>query len=267
MQDFTIPLDSFIKDWEMHGFYNVSVFVPVDFNGYFTFSSYAVLIRNNDFGRRLLHYWLRFANGLCEKGNFNSTPGSYEWGDSDQPGLWYALTKTHAEFTGREFEAKCVGGKIVTKNFMEPEMNQYFRKYKVGLGSQGKELYDIPKGQCIALCFRIAKELSSVVYDRSIRLCIDSQLPTLLLFVNRYHNYRPTDSMVQNRSGHQGRSWSSKSLGRPGQPSLAARLCLSQKAGARRTVQSRRGNLPTGTRLLCILRHGGCLSNWVQQYL
>ena len=156
IQDLTVPLESFIKDWELHGFTNVSVFIPVDNPGTHIFSAYAVMIRNNPFGRRLLQNWLQFADGLCPKGNFDTTPGKYEWGDSDQPGIWYSLAKTHSEFYGNNFNVTCnaTTGKIVSGRFMGPEMRQYFLNHNVMFGgNQGKDLYPIPKGEyeCLAM--------------------------------------------------------------------------------------------------------------------
>lgn len=148
VRDLTIPLESFISDWELHGFRNVSVFLPVDVLGTHVFSAYVVMIRNNAFGRRLIYNWLRFADGLCEKGNFDTTPGKYSWQDSDQPGIWYALAKTHSDFAGNNWEAECVDGKVKTGRVMGPEMRAYFSKYGVKFGgNQGKDLYNIPKGE------------------------------------------------------------------------------------------------------------------------
>ena len=169
----SVPLESFIKEWELRGKNNVSpvhvteyflslvllnvfsvkvsVFIPVDFMGYHTFSSYAIMIRNDPFGRRVVQNWLRFADGLCEKGNFESVPGQYSWGDSDQPGIWWALAKTYSEFYHPEdpFEVPCnkTSGLLTTKRFTEPEMRNYFIKYKVGFGYQGKRLNRLADGK------------------------------------------------------------------------------------------------------------------------
>ena len=153
VRDLTIPLESFIRDWELHGLHNVSVFLPVDVPGTHVFSAYVVMIRNNAFGRRLIHNWLRFANGMCEKGNFNTTPGRYGWEDSDQPGIWYALPKTHAELYGNQYDAECQDGFVKTGRFNGPEMRQYFLNHGVKFGgNQGKDLYDIPKGTDVHAC-------------------------------------------------------------------------------------------------------------------
>lgn len=89
IQDIGLPLESFFKEWELYGKNNVHVFVPTDGYPYYTFSAFAVLIRNSPFGRRLLENWMELAYGLCPNGNFESIPGTYSWTDSDQPGLWY----------------------------------------------------------------------------------------------------------------------------------------------------------------------------------
>lgn len=162
VRDMTIPLESFIRDWDLHGFHNVSIFIPVDVNGIHVFSAYVVMIRNNAFGRRMIENWLRFAQGLCPKGNFPTTPGKYEWGDSDQPGIWYSLAKTHSEFTGNTFDVKCKeDGTIDTGRFMGPEMRQYFIGLKVPHGgNQGKDLYNIPKGEW----HKFVVQLSSLIF-------------------------------------------------------------------------------------------------------
>lgn len=88
-QDLTVPIESFLKDWQLHNKSDVHVLVPSDWIPYYTFSAFAVMIRNSLFGRRLLENWMDLAQGLCPNGNFHNGPRNYEWGDSDQPGLWY----------------------------------------------------------------------------------------------------------------------------------------------------------------------------------
>lgn len=151
-QDLTMPLDSFLKEWELYGKNDVHVLVPDDMNTYYTFSAFAVFIRNSPFGHRLLENWMELAKGLCKNGNFPSVPGVYEWGDSDQPGLWYALAKTHAEFYPRDdfdYQIACnnTTGLVETNRFLGPELNQYMEKVKAVLGSHGNELTKIQSGK------------------------------------------------------------------------------------------------------------------------
>jgi hypothetical protein len=148
-QDMSVPLESFIKEWELYG-KEVSVFVPAEAPEYFTFSAYVVMIRNSPFGRRLLHNWMEFAHGLCPNGNVLGIPGDYQWQESDQPGLWYSLAKTHAEFHGHEFQVTCneTTGTIMSTRAEGPEMDQYFDKIGGGVfGHRGKDLHDVPDGK------------------------------------------------------------------------------------------------------------------------
>ena len=101
IKDYSRPLDSFIKEFEMYGVNDVQVLIPVDDNEANIpreFSDFAIMIKNGPFGKRLLENWRVFAAGLCPSGNFESKTKSYEWCHSDQPGLWYALMQTHKEF-------------------------------------------------------------------------------------------------------------------------------------------------------------------------
>jgi hypothetical protein len=147
-QDMMLPLEGFVKQWEHYGKQNVHVFVPNDYNNYFTFSAFAVMIRNSNFGRRLVQNWLQFSYGLCPRGNFPSIPGEYAWTDSDQPGLWYALAQTHYQFypeLGGNYEAKCTKeGYLNTTRFMGPELNVYMEK--VG-AVKSANLSNVPNGK------------------------------------------------------------------------------------------------------------------------
>lgn len=131
-QDMTLPLESFVKEWSHLGKHNVQVFVPCDGNNLFTFSAFAILIRNSDFGRRLVKNWIKISHGLCPNGNFPSKPGEYSWSDSDQPGLWYALAQTHHEFypeKGGNFTPKCnQDGYLGTARLMGQELNEYMQR-------------------------------------------------------------------------------------------------------------------------------------------
>ena len=89
-QDMTTPLESFLRELELHGKKSVSVITPIDGPGHHTFSAFAIMFKNDRFGRRVLENWMEFSKGLCPNGNFQeSIPGKYQWIDSDQPGAWY----------------------------------------------------------------------------------------------------------------------------------------------------------------------------------
>jgi hypothetical protein len=150
-QDLSLPLESFMKDWELHGKSNVHVFVPADNADLFTFSAYAVMIKNSSFGRRLLENWLKMSHGLCPNGNFASSPGEYSWELSDQPGLWYALAQTHTDFygsnsdEGNRYKVICneTTGLAATGRVFGPELNQYMGK--VG-AVKSADLSKVPDG-------------------------------------------------------------------------------------------------------------------------
>lgn len=100
-------IDRIIDEWETSGIggggrKNIHVLVPPGIadgsKDGFAFQSWAVLIRNSPFGHSVIHYWKEFALGLCQRGNFRQK--KYTWRISDQPGLWYALIKTHIEHFG-----------------------------------------------------------------------------------------------------------------------------------------------------------------------
>jgi hypothetical protein len=77
------------------------VLLPSDFDtreDIFAFSSFALLLRNSPFGRKVLENWREFGMGLCPNGNWPHDKEKYEWYHADQTGLWYALMKTHMHF-------------------------------------------------------------------------------------------------------------------------------------------------------------------------
>ena len=149
IQDMRLPLAAFFKEWDLAGKSDVHVLVPNDGDNLFTFSSYAILLRNSDFGRRVVQNWDKFAHGLCTKGNFEPMDG-YHWELSDQPGLWYALTKTHAEFTGSNWDVVCnKTGYIQSTTTLYQETNDYFTAARVVSGSHGADLEAVPANQPI----------------------------------------------------------------------------------------------------------------------
>jgi hypothetical protein len=101
INDIMRPLESFLHEFELQGKKNVQLFLPRDTydKRQFLFSAFAFMIHNSPFGHSILKYWDTFARGICEKGNLNSTSnGRYTWLDTDQPGLWYAMMRTYADF-------------------------------------------------------------------------------------------------------------------------------------------------------------------------
>jgi len=103
-KDFSRPIESFIRELDLHGKKNVHVILPTDraANSVEAFSAFATLIKNSPFGRRVMENWRDFAMGICPNGNFASKNREYDWQHSDQPGLWYALMKTHMEYFPNE---------------------------------------------------------------------------------------------------------------------------------------------------------------------
>jgi hypothetical protein len=59
------------------------------------------------------------------------SPTKIHWKISDQPGLWYALAKTHAELvSNRAFSMNCSNGYLAVKDKSLPvgaELDEYFR--------------------------------------------------------------------------------------------------------------------------------------------
>jgi hypothetical protein len=151
IQDLTIPLQSFLKEWELNG-KDIHVFVPKDSEVLHVFSAFAVLIRNSPFGRRVLENWAKFAHGICPNGNLHKEPRPYNWMDTDQPGLWYSLVQTHSEFfPGIDTGIVCneTTGLITTNRALGPEFNRYFEKVGAMKGSHGDELRSVPPDQPI----------------------------------------------------------------------------------------------------------------------
>jgi hypothetical protein len=150
-QNLSKPLDEFIQAWDYHGL-DVQVFLPNDRAPRYSFNSWAILIKNSPFGRRLLHNWDEFGQGLCPVANFRQT--KYTWRISDQPGLWYALVKTHAELvSNRTFSMTCSNGFLAVKDKnwpVEAELDEYFR-YSVfhNLTTPPSNLSEFPKDQPI----------------------------------------------------------------------------------------------------------------------
>ena len=162
IKDFSRPIESFIREFDLYGKNDVHVLVPADHNdnvkGIYAFSSFAVLVKNSPFGRKLLENWRAFAMGICPLGNFASTDNqyNYEWQHSDQPGLWYALMKTHMDF----FPNKALPPSIVQCNATSGliddsktgpwlDFDNYFRKNGLQKGNYGDELHEVADNQPI----------------------------------------------------------------------------------------------------------------------
>eukprot|EP00591_Stephanopyxis_turris_P002816 CAMPEP_0195523984 /NCGR_PEP_ID=MMETSP0794_2-20130614/23532_1 /TAXON_ID=515487 /ORGANISM="Stephanopyxis turris, Strain CCMP 815" /LENGTH=297 /DNA_ID=CAMNT_0040654105 /DNA_START=435 /DNA_END=1328 /DNA_ORIENTATION=+ len=156
VHDMSRPLEAFFKYFDFHGKHNVSIILPTE-TSFLTFSAYVVMIRNNEFGRRILHNWNDFAHGLCANGNYAKwkTGQTYDWEWSDQPGIWYSLWRTHEEL---------IEGRNVSDNFCNktdglitdrrrvggPKLNEYFGANDIYLrGSEASTLSKMPKDQAI----------------------------------------------------------------------------------------------------------------------
>jgi hypothetical protein len=164
--DMKMPLESFFKNWEMHGMYP-SVFIPKDADhGYFSFSAFVVLVKNDPFGRRVLDHWMDFGRGICPKGNLVAEKRAYTWEDSDQPGIWYALTQAHKDlFPHFNITSKPVcneQGLIDTNRAFGPELNAYFDAVGAVMGSDGSDLLQVPIDQPIIWSIPNAESLSGI---------------------------------------------------------------------------------------------------------
>ena len=162
VKDLSRPLQSFLHQFDLYGKEEVHVLVPADYhwgNNPMAFSTFAVFIKNSPFGRKLLENWRAFAMGICPNGNFAHKEGveAYDWKHSDQPGLWYALQKTHMDFFPNNVHHNA---SIVTCNktsgFIDDsktgpylDLESYFRKNKYLAGNHGEMLAQVPDNQAI----------------------------------------------------------------------------------------------------------------------
>jgi len=68
-RDLSRPLESFLNEFELYN-HHPSVFLPNDaMPNFFTFSTYAMLLKNDAFGHKLLKNWMKFGRGMCPNGN------------------------------------------------------------------------------------------------------------------------------------------------------------------------------------------------------
>jgi len=154
IKDMSRPLESFLKQFQLYN-KNPSVLLPTEGRPSFSPSSFAVLIKNDRFGRRVLDNWVAFGKGICKNGNFpDFTKDQYRWQDCDQPGLWYGLMKTHMEFfpTLNETFPLCnetTGLLDNAKNGYQSKINSYFRGVNAKLGNFGQDLFQVPNDQPI----------------------------------------------------------------------------------------------------------------------
>lgn len=156
IRDQVRPLESIFKELELYNLNEASVLVGSDAPGEdgFIFSSFGVLMKNTNFTKRVLHYWMEAANGLCPNGNFRrSKPGKYHWEGSDQPGMWYAFMKAHNELPGQVHDPSIgacdnATGLLVRENGGLEQVNEYFAAV-ARKGTSGAYLKDVPKDQPI----------------------------------------------------------------------------------------------------------------------
>jgi hypothetical protein len=190
IKDITRPLESFLHEFEFYG-KSPDLFVPRDGeqhedkgngngkNGQYAFSAFVFLIKSSPFSTRLLQHWMEFAAGLCPAGNFKSDKKKYFWTDSDQPGLWYSMIKTHMEFFPPRPAHQEISGSNTTTSASTPfhlkdpkdlytcnattgliesdhhprtfgpELNRYFNGIGAVMGSYGSHLNRVPDKQPI----------------------------------------------------------------------------------------------------------------------
>jgi len=167
-RDLSRPLESFLNEFELYN-HHPSVFLPNDaMPNFFTFSTYAMLLKNDAFGHKLLKNWMKFGRGMCPNGNIpmkflaKGRP-KYSWEHSDQPGLWYALVRTYQDFhnTGK-IPQVCnkETGYIATERAFGPETNIYFRELGTALGHDRLPLLKMRKNQEIIWSTDIGREAS-----------------------------------------------------------------------------------------------------------
>ena len=95
---------------------------------------------------------MNFARGLCQKGNLADKKREYTWEDSDQPGLWYALTRAHSDFSGHTKtvrECNLSTGLIDTNYAYMDGMSEYFESVGIHLGCEGSDLKTVLSDQPI----------------------------------------------------------------------------------------------------------------------
>jgi hypothetical protein len=157
IMDLTKPIESFVKEFDLYG-KDAHVLLPADNqeDAPNEFSSFALLIRNSPFGFKLLENWRNFALGICPMGNFASDDQKYEWNHSDQPGLWYALMKTHMDFAPNSVLPPSIVRCDNTTGFIDDKdtgptlgFKDYFIKNGVKAGNYGEKLGNLPDDQKI----------------------------------------------------------------------------------------------------------------------
>ncbi|CAB9497918.1 expressed unknown protein [Seminavis robusta] len=192
IHDMTKPIESMLKEVHLYGKQkSASAFIPVDTPGkdIFDFSSFAIMLQannnnnKNQVARNILKYWMKFAMGLCPKGNYPPPAGeenfththSYDWQHSDQPGLWYSLAKTHQEYNyylnNQHNNNHSSSKNNNTYDENSPDLSEigecnketgylshmahafylgkYFQQAKVVKGTGGPALANVPKNQSI----------------------------------------------------------------------------------------------------------------------
>jgi len=157
IKDITKPIESFLNEFTLYG-KDAHVLLPADDNGDYikAFSSFALLVRNSPFGMKLLENWKHFALGICPNGNFESETTTYDWKHSDQPGLWYALMKTHMDFHPNTVLPPSIVQCNNETGFIDDSLtgpwldfDDYFRKNGLNAGNYGKMLKRVRQDQDI----------------------------------------------------------------------------------------------------------------------
>jgi hypothetical protein len=180
IKDFSRPIESFIRQLDLYGKNQVHVLLPADENhgtSPSAFSSFAILIKNSPFGRKLLENWRSFAMGICPNGNFQDKGGEmgYDWVHSDQPGLWYALMKTHMDFFPNDVHlspqiVKCndTNGLIDdSKTGPWMDFESYFTKNGYRAGNYGEKLAGVFDDQHIIFSRSGSDSMSGLGVDHN----------------------------------------------------------------------------------------------------
>ena len=180
IKDLSRPIESFLRELDLYGKNDVHVLLPSDINDGTSpspFSSFAILIKNSPFGRKLLEHWRSFAMGICPNGNFEDEEGQreYGWEHSDQTGLWYALMKTHMDFFPNDAHLppeiiKCndTNGLIdVSSNGPYMNFEEYFKKNGYLAGNYDEKLAGVLDDQAIIFSRSGSDSMSGLGVDHN----------------------------------------------------------------------------------------------------
>jgi len=180
VKDLSRPIESFVQQLDLYGKNEVHVLLPSDYNDGIrpaAFSSFAILIKNSPFGRKLLENWRSFGMGICPNGNFRDKGGNkgYNWVHADQPGLWYALMKTHMDFVPNDVHlppqiVKCnATDGLIDDSKTGPWLDfaKYFKKNGYRAGNYGEKLAGVLDDQRIIFSRSGSDSMSGLGVDHN----------------------------------------------------------------------------------------------------